>query len=109
MKLLRNVYNSSWYGDAKESANSLWCVQNEQFETFSFLFNISDDPLEKKNLYYEPTYQTIITDFDTWLSEKFADEHFTPNLPYESFQTRQLNKAFNESGGYIVPWGCSTQ
>lgn len=113
MKIISNMYNSSWYGDKRETANALMCIaNNDLMDTSNFLFNITADPFERHNLYYDGNYADILLELQGNIASVVAAEMYRPSRIFSSMpnsgQGNLTETQFHLAGGYVVPWDCET-
>ena len=117
LKLLMTVGNDTWYDPHLMAASCPFASFSTLCDIFvshlggscswsSFLFNISADPAERVNLYYEPEYVTHVARLHSRVSELMLAAPMEDFAVDDSSQHDAAAAAFERSGGYVVPWGC---
>jgi len=123
IKLLMFHANDTWYDEAGfitySSTGSDQCVErscstSERYVSAwkdnlcgwgHFLFNITADPTESVNLYYEPKYQRELNR----LKEKVKNHHRNGYWQSKNWQYSASHAAMTEfynHDNYVVPWNC---
>ena len=109
IKVMKNMFNSSWFGDAKETNNAMMCNQNMEFDEFNFMFNLTSDPMERSNMWDHPEKQDQLNDLVDWAAERYDDEYYHPPLVFgDELERDDIYTYFYGNDSFIVPWGCST-
>lgn len=113
MKLLQNVPDDTWYNPnttypstcvGRTCKMSGW-LNHESCGWSNWLFNLTEDPYERNNLYYDPAYAAVRRDLMSRVEERYMKEHFQ-SVSWGDDSTLTASKAFKHAGGYVVPWGC---
>ena len=123
MKLLVNHANDTWYDMAGfitySSTGSDACVErgcsvSDRFtssykdnlcEWTNFLFNITADPEEKINLFYEPRYQRTIDKMMAKVKNHHRNEYWQ-STTWQYSQSHAAMAEFHDHNDYVVPWNC---
>lgn len=114
MKLLQNVPNDIWYHPnttypstcvGRTCKMSGWMNGDSECGWSNFLFNLTEDPYERNNLYYDPAFAAVRRDLMSRVEERYVKEHIQ-SVSWGDDAIDRASKAFREAGDYVVPWGC---
>jgi len=75
----------------------------------NFLFDLASDPYEHVNLYYDVQFTSVREKLHGIALKLHSEQSFTPTHEYLSVPSEDAYRAFNESGGFVAPWGCEVQ
>lgn len=116
MKLLENVPTDIWYlpnetypatCTGRACKISGWMSSDtDSCGWGNFLFNLTADPYERNNLYYNRDYSDQVRDLQSRAQRQFADEHFQ-SVKWGDASQGVAADHFKAAGDYAVPWGCS--
>lgn len=123
MKLLTNHPNDTWYDMAgfitysssgKDACVERSCAVSERYvsdykdeicQWTNFLFNITADPEEKVNLYYEDDYQATIRRMKKKIG-KHWDDSYWQSTTWQYAENHAAQEVFHNFSDYVVPWDC---
>ena len=76
---------------------------------YNYLFNISADPFEKHNLYYEDEYVDVRTGLEEMARKTFHAQFYTPEYPFgghDLLYDTSVTDLWYDSGGFwlLVGW-----
>lgn len=114
MKLMIRMHNSTWYGDEKETSNQAICIADDdvsdgRLEVNNFLFNITADPYERVNLFYDTDHKDILSSLITWGHNKKLSEGYTPTYNFGETINVTAVQTIMDNDRYVTSWGCTAQ
>ena len=119
LKLMANVANATWFS-AEYDAVAL-ATSGDQFAAIrcdgtladnapSLLFNVVDDPHERTLLSTKSEYTATIQDLEFLAMNIYSNQKVDVTYPHGAPQDGiDAVTAFDDNGGYVVPWGCKVQ
>lgn len=117
MKLMKFSPTDDWYLPNETYSSTcigrhckidLWLEDKASCNWSHFLFNLTKDPHERVNLYYDPVYSGIVDHMEERVKSFYVEQHFQ-NDQWGAEETAIAARAFSNNGDYVVPWGCPIQ
>ena len=98
MQLLQRMQNDTWYHPNDEVCPGLGRWQQ-------FLFNLTADPHERRNL-QGGVYSQLAAKLGKQLAQAWDEQGMQIGENSKDLSP-QVFEAFDAKGGFVAPWGCS--
>lgn len=114
MKLMVRMHNSTWYGDEKETSNQAICIADDdvsdgRLEVNNFLFNITADPYERNNLFYDTDHKPVLSSLIKFGRNKKLSEGYAPTYDFGETINASAVETVMQNDRYVTYWGCAVQ